>query len=117
MPHDWSRLCTEDAARVIMLAALAQETEKIHIARDSEGATIFFMNGLDMRCYDRLPPEVDEQICAFFIQLGGIEPMGREALSGYGLYVLGGMDVTLVVNAMLGTQGYDVVIIPEIFHR
>lgn len=118
MAQDWNSLCSEDAVRAIMLAALAEEVEKIHISRDSEGSTIFFMDGADMHIFDRLPEGVDERICDFFMQLAGIELWdAKEAASGYGLYVLGGMDITLVVNAMRGSQGYDLIVIPEIFHR
>lgn len=117
MAQDWGNLCTEDAAQAIMLAALAEQADKIHIARDSDGATIYFLLGPEMRIFGRLPLGTDQSICDFFMQLAGIETWRSEAASGYGLYVLGGMDISLVVNAMRGTQGYDVIVIPEIFHR
>lgn len=104
--------------RVIMLEALAHEVEKIHISRDSEGSTVFFMTGSEMNIFDRLPSGCDERLCDYLMQLAGIELWEtREAASGYGLYVLGGMDITLIVNVMRGSQGYDLIIIPEIFHK
>ncbi len=118
MAHDWNSLCAEDAVRCIMLAALAQEVDKLHLSRDSEGSTIYFLTGGEMHIFDRLPSGVDERVCEYFMQLSGIESWDiREAASGYGLYVLGGMDVTLIVNVMRSSQGYDLVIIPEIFHH
>lgn len=117
MANDWNKLCAQDAAGVIILAAIAQKAKKIHIARDSEGATIFFVSGMDMASYDRLPQEVDERICEFFMQLGGIEFWRKDTSSGIGLYVLGGMDVTLTINVVKGSQGHDLIIIPEICHR
>lgn len=118
MGHDWNSLCAEDAVRCIMLSALAEEVDKLHLSRDSEGSTLYFLTGQDMHIFDRLPAGIDERVCEFFMQLAGIERWeSPEAASGYGLYVLGGMDITLVVNVMRGSQGYDLIIIPEIFHR
>lgn len=118
MGHHWGGLCVEDAVRVIMVAALAEEIDKIHLSRDSEGTTIFFLTGGEMHVYDRLPEGLDERVCEYFMQLAGIECWDiREATTGYGLYILGGMDVTLIVNVMQSSEGYDLIVIPEIFHH
>ncbi len=117
MANDWNKLCAQDAAGVIILAAIAQKAKKIHVARDSEGATIFFLNGFDMICFDRLPRGVDERICEFFMQLGGIEFWKKSTSSGIGVYVIGGMDVSLTINVVKGSQGHELIIIPEICHR
>lgn len=113
MERDWKDMECEEVARIIMLAAISGGVEKVHLARDTEGSTVYFVSGFDMESFARFNEDTASKVGDFFRQLGGIDLWHTENSTGNGVYLLGGMDIPVIVNVIRTGAGDDIIIIPE----